>query len=161
MAPRVRLAVTLGDVRGIGPEIVAAARADESLTDIAAAKLRADSVLALWKGGANFDTLAARYHDSEEEKGSLQPFDRAQLPDSYRNAFEGKGTGAFIDPFPIDDPARGAKKHVVSQIIKADDGGDYTVSDFRNQIRDQLSQERGMRRVIEQMRREVYVSVRI
>ena len=35
MAPRVRLAVTLGDVRGIGPEIVAAARADESLTDVA------------------------------------------------------------------------------------------------------------------------------
>jgi peptidyl-prolyl cis-trans isomerase SurA len=129
--------------------------------DVAAAKLRADSVLALWKSGANFDTLAARYHDSEEEKGSLQPFDRAQLPDSYRNAFEGKGTGAFIDPFPIDDPARAAKKHVVAQIIKADDGGEYTVSDFRNQIRDQLTQERGMRRVIEQMRREVYISVRI
>lgn len=35
MAPRVRLAVTLGDVRGIGPEIVAAARADASLTRLA------------------------------------------------------------------------------------------------------------------------------
>jgi peptidyl-prolyl cis-trans isomerase SurA len=129
--------------------------------DIAAAKLRADSVLAMWKGGTNFDTLAARYHDSEEEKGSLQPFDRAQLPDSYRAAFEGKGTGAFIDPFPIDDPARAAKKFVVAQILKADDGGEYTLADFRNQIRDQLAQERGMRRVIEQMRREIYISVRI
>ena len=35
MAPRVRLAVTLGDVRGIGPEIVAAARADASLAAVA------------------------------------------------------------------------------------------------------------------------------
>jgi len=35
VAPRVRLAVTLGDVRGIGPEIVAAARADASLTRLA------------------------------------------------------------------------------------------------------------------------------
>jgi 4-hydroxythreonine-4-phosphate dehydrogenase len=35
VAPRVRLAVTLGDVRGIGPEIVAAARADASLTPLA------------------------------------------------------------------------------------------------------------------------------
>ena len=129
--------------------------------DIAAAKLRADSVLVLWQGGANFDTLAARFHDPEEEKGSLQPFDRTQLPESYRTAFEGKGTGAFIAPFAIDDPARGAKKYVVAQILKADDGGDYTISDFRNQIRDQLAQERGMRRVIDQLRREVYISVRI
>jgi len=132
-------------------------------TDIAAAKLRADSVLALWQSGVNFDTLVARYHDSraQEETGSLQPFDRAQLPESYRTAFEGKGTGTFVPPFAIDDPARGAKKYVVAQIVKADDGGDYTLSDFKNQIRDQLAQERGMRRVIDQMRKDLYVSVRI
>jgi peptidyl-prolyl cis-trans isomerase SurA len=129
--------------------------------DIAAAKVRADSVMALWQAGANFDSLAAKYHDSEEERGSLQPFDRTQLPESYKTAFEGKGTGAFIPPFAIDDPARGAKKYVVSQIVKADDGGDYTLSDFKNQIRDQLAQERGMRRVIDQMRKDLYVSVRI
>lgn len=129
--------------------------------DIAAAKVRADSVLALWQGGANFDSLAAKYHDTEEEKGSLQPFDRAQLPESYRTAFEGKGTGSYVTPFAIDDPARGAKKYVVAQIIKADDGGDYTLSDFKNQIRDQLAQERGMRRVIDQMRKDLYISVRL
>jgi peptidyl-prolyl cis-trans isomerase SurA len=129
--------------------------------DIAAAKVRADSVMALWQAGANFDSLAAKFHDSEEERGSLQPFDRTQLPESYKTAFEGKGTGAFIPPFAIDDPARGAKKYVVAQIVKADDGGDYTLSDFKNQIRDQLAQERGMRRVIDQMRKDLYVSVRI
>lgn len=129
--------------------------------DIAAAKVRADSVLALWQSGVNFDSLAAKYHDTEEEKGSLQPFDRTQLPESYRTAFEGKSTGAFVVPFAIDDPARGAKKYVVAQIIKADDGGEYTLSDFKNQIRDQLAQERGMRRVIDQMRKDLYVSVRL
>jgi peptidyl-prolyl cis-trans isomerase SurA len=131
--------------------------------DIAAAKARADSVSALWQAGANFDSLAAKYHDNagQEEKGSLQPFDRTQLPESYRTAFEGKGTGALVPPFAIDDPARAAKKFVVAQIVKADDGGDYTLSDFKNQIRDQLAQERGMRRVIDQMRKDLYVSVRI
>lgn len=129
--------------------------------DIAAAKIRADSVLALWQGGANFDSLVARYHDPVEERGSLQPFERAQLPDSYRNAFEGKGSGAFVPPFAIDDPARAAKKFIVAQIIKADDGGEYTLEDFRNQIRDQLGQERGMRRVIDQMRKDLYISLRI
>jgi len=129
--------------------------------DVAAAKLRADSVLALWEAGGNFDSLTARYHDPIEEKGSLQPFERAQLPESYRTAFEGKGTGAFVPPFAIDDPARAAKKYIVAQIVKADDGGEYTLADFRNQIRDQLAQERGMRRVIDQMRKETYISVRI
>ena len=84
-----------------------------------------------------------------------------RTPQGLSNGLRGKGTGAFIDPFPIDDPARGAKKYVVAQIVKADDGGDYTLSDFKNQIRDQLAQERGMRRVIDQMRKDLYVSVRI
>jgi peptidyl-prolyl cis-trans isomerase SurA len=131
--------------------------------DVAEAKLRADSASALWQSGVSFDTLVARFHDADaqEETGSMQPFDRAQLPDSYKAAFEGKGTGTFITPFAIDDPARNAKKYVVAQIVKADDGGEYTLQDFRNQIRDQLGQERGMRRVIDQMRRDLYVSVRI
>jgi peptidyl-prolyl cis-trans isomerase SurA len=131
--------------------------------DIAAAKLRADSASALWQAGVGFDSLVARFHDrdAQEETGSLQPFERAQLPESYKTAFEGKGTGAFVPPFAIDDPARAAKKFVVAQIVKSDDGGEYTLSDFRNQIRDQLAQERGMRRVIDQMRKELYVSVRI
>ena len=131
--------------------------------DVATAKLRADSARALWETGVNFDTLVARYHDSDaqEETGSMQPFDRAQLPESYKTAFEGKGTGTFVEPFAIDDPARSAKKYVVAQIVKADDGGEYTLQDFRNQIRDQLGQERGMRRVIDQMRKDLYVSVRI
>jgi peptidyl-prolyl cis-trans isomerase SurA len=131
--------------------------------DIVAAKARADSAMAVWQSGVTFDSLVARFHDSDamEETGSLQPFDRAQLPESYKAAFEGKATGAFITPFAIDDPARNAKKYVVAQIVKADDGGEYTLQDFRNQIRDQLGQERGMRRVIDQMRRDLYVSVRI
>ena len=132
-------------------------------TDIAAAKLRADSASAQWQAGVSFDTLVVRYHDrdAQEETGSLQPFERDKLPDSYKAAFEGKGTGTFVPPFAIDDPARAAKKYVVAQLVKADDGGEYTLSDFRNQIREQVAQERGMRRVIDQMRKDLYVSVRI
>src|SRR5215213_906491 len=60
--------------------------------DIAAAKVRADSASAAWAAGVPFDTLVAQYHDrdAQEETGSLQPFDRSQLPESYKAAFEGK-----------------------------------------------------------------------
>jgi hypothetical protein len=37
--------------------------------------------------------------------------------------------------------------------------GEYTVQDLRNQIRDQLSQEKSYRRLLDALRRETYVSV--
>jgi peptidyl-prolyl cis-trans isomerase SurA len=132
--------------------------------DVAHAKLRADTALMLWKKGTPFDTLVARYHDirGDELKGSLDPFERDKLPESYRAAFADKGSGAFIDPFPIADPAHpGAFKYVVAQIIEAREGGDFTLTDFRTSIRDQLQQERAMRRLIDQLRKETYVSIRI
>ena len=129
--------------------------------DVAKAKARADSVAALWRAGADFDTLVAKYHDPEEEKGSLQPFDRTQLPESYRSSFEGKATSEFVDAFPIEDRNRGVPKYVVAQILQANEGGEYTVADFRTTIRDQLAEERAIRRLIDTMKRETYVSVRL
>jgi peptidyl-prolyl cis-trans isomerase SurA len=129
--------------------------------DVVSARVRADSVAALWRAGADFDSLVAKYHDPEEEKGSLQPFDRTQLPETYRTAFEGKGTGEFIAPFPIEDRSRGVPKFVVAQILQANEGGEYTVSDFRTTIRDQLAEERAIRRLIDSMKQETYVSIRM
>ena len=39
--------------------------------------------------------------------------------------------------------------------------GEFMLADFRNTIRDQLQQERAMRRLIDQLRKATYVSVRI
>jgi peptidyl-prolyl cis-trans isomerase SurA len=132
--------------------------------DIARAKLRADSVLALWKKGTPFDTLVNRYHDlrSGEEKGALEPFERDKLPESYKTAFADKGSGEFIDPFPIADPAHpGSSKYVVAQIIDAREGGDYTLKDYTSIMRDQIQQERAMRRLIDELRKATYVSIRL
>jgi hypothetical protein len=41
------------------------------------------------------------------------------------------------------------------------EGGDYTVDDLRQRLRDQLSQEKAMRRMLDQLRRSTYVAVRI
>jgi peptidyl-prolyl cis-trans isomerase SurA len=128
---------------------------------VAAAKLRADSVLALWKSGVPFDTLAAKYHDPDEVRASLEPFPREQLPESYQAAFEGKGTGDFVEPFAIDDRVRGAKKFVVAHIEESQEGGEYTLADYRIRVRDHLSEERSMRRLIDGLRKQTYVSIRM
>jgi peptidyl-prolyl cis-trans isomerase SurA len=130
-------------------------------SDIAGAKLRADSALALWKKGTPFDTLVARYHDADEVKSILEPFDRTQLPASYQQAFAGKKSGEYVEPFAIDDPQRAAKKYVAAHIETAAEGGEYTVADLRSKIRDELSQEHAMRRLIDGLRKQTFVSVKL
>lgn len=129
--------------------------------DVARASIRADSVLALWEKGTTFDTLVARYHDvaSDEAKGVLEPFERSRLPESYQKAFEGKKNGDFIPPFPVDDKQRGVPKFVIAQLVNVVAEGDYTVQDLRNQIRDQLSQEKSYRRLLDGLRKDTYVTV--
>jgi peptidyl-prolyl cis-trans isomerase SurA len=129
--------------------------------DVQRARVRADSVLALWKAGTSFDTLVARYHDiaSDEAKTVLEPFERSKLPESYQNAFRGKGESDFVDPFPVEDRQRGVPKFVVAQLLTAQEEGDYTIQDLRNQIREQLGEEKSMRRLLDNLRGEMFVAV--
>jgi peptidyl-prolyl cis-trans isomerase SurA len=128
---------------------------------VEAARVEADSVLAAWKAGANFDTLVTHHHDPNEEKGSLQPFPRDSLPPSYAQAFSGKKSGDFVGPFPIVDRGTGKAKYVVAQIINSTDGGDYTENDLRDRIREQLADERAIARLLDGLRKDTYVAVRL
>ncbi len=130
-------------------------------TDVALARLRADSVLTLWKKGTSFDTLVARYHDiaSDEARGVLEPFERSRLPESYQSAFADHKDGEFVAPFPVEDKQRGVPKFVVAQLVNVVDEGEYTKQDLRNQIRDQLTQEKSYRRLLDSLRKETYVAV--
>jgi peptidyl-prolyl cis-trans isomerase SurA len=131
-------------------------------TDIARARVRADSVLAVWKAGQiPLDTLYARYHDPIEEKGSLQPFPRSELPQSYATAFgEGKPND-FVGPFRIEDAARGVPKFVVAQLIEVDSGGEYSDAELRERLRESLAEAKAIRRLIDTLKKETYVSVRL
>jgi peptidyl-prolyl cis-trans isomerase SurA len=129
--------------------------------DIQRARAVADTVLTLWKSGTPYDTLVARYHDRRNEDTNVPAFDRSQLPPAYATAFEGKNAGDFAGPFSIEDKQTGAPKFVVARITETSAGGDYTVADLRSTIRDQLQQERSIRRLLDQLRKEVYVSIRV
>jgi peptidyl-prolyl cis-trans isomerase SurA len=132
-------------------------------TDVARTARLADSVATLWRNGTPYDTIAAKFHDEEsgEAKTVLDPFERAKLPESYQKAFEGKKSGDLVAPFPIADPQRGVPKFVIAQLETVADEGEYTVQDLRNQIRDQLSQEKSFRRFIDTLKNETYVSIRL
>ncbi len=128
-----------------------------SAADTALAHARADSVLQLWESGTPFDSLIARYHDPDEEEGMLEPFPREQLPESYQTAIGDAARGSFVGPFPIADRGRGVPKFVILQLTGVVEGGDYTVDEVRERMRQQLSQERSFRRLLDQLKAETYV----
>lgn len=128
--------------------------------DVARAQAEADSVAAAWKAGASYDSLTARHHDPLEDR-VIPLFDRAQLPPSYATAMEGKVAKDIVGPFAIDYVGRGVNKFVVLEVTETVEGGEFTIADYRDRLREQLSQERAFSRLMEVLREETYVSIRI
>ena len=128
--------------------------------DVARAKVEADTVAAQWARGVSYDSLLARHHDATEEKGVLQPFNRDSLPASYQAALTGAKAGTITAPFQLANP-RGQPKYAVLQVVTATDAGEYNPGEIREQIRAQLSDERSIRQLLDDLRKQTYVSVRM
>ena len=139
--------------------ILVRARVDSG--DVARARAQADSVAAQWAAGVPFDTLARRYHDyaSGEETSLLTPIPRDSMPATYQTAFRGKKANEIV-VFQIPGVA-GLPKFVAAQLLTVDEGGEYKLSDLRERVRQQLVEEGSIRRFLETLRRESYVSVRL
>jgi peptidyl-prolyl cis-trans isomerase SurA len=129
--------------------------------DVATARARADSVAAAWRAGTSLDSLVDRYHDPIEERSIPNPFPRNQLPEPYQKAIEGHEANEILDPFEIEDAARGVPKFVILQITSMDPEREPSLAEFRQQIREQLAQQKAVRRLFENLREATFVSVRI
>ncbi|MGH7662827.1 MAG: peptidylprolyl isomerase [Gemmatimonadaceae bacterium] len=136
-------------------------RPDVDSADVQRAAARADSVVRLWREGVGFDSLLVRYHDPDENQLIPAPYPRDSLPRSYQTALTGLATGDVAEPFPIENPALGAPKFVILQLTDFNEGGEYTVADLRDRLRRQLAEERAIRRLLDRMREETYVSIRL
>jgi len=128
--------------------------------DITAARVEADSVAAQWRRSVSYDSLVAKHHDATEEKGVLQPFPRDSLPASYQAALTGAKAQDITNPFQLANP-RGAPKFAVIQVVTATEAGEYNQAEIRDQIRTQLSDERSIRQLLDDLRKQTYVSIRM
>jgi peptidyl-prolyl cis-trans isomerase SurA len=130
-------------------------------TDVARAGLSADSVAAAWKAGAPFDSLAKKYHDfgSAEETSLLTPFPRAQLPAPYQKAFADKKAKDFV-VFQIPGNGTIPGKFVVAQLASVEEGGDLTLAEVKERFRSRLSEEGGIKRLMDTLRKGTYVAIR-
>jgi peptidyl-prolyl cis-trans isomerase SurA len=130
--------------------------------DLVRAHAEADTVFRLWKAGAPFDSLAKKHHDyaAKEETSILDPMARDSLPESYQRAFAGKAANDLVT-FEIPDPQRGMPKVVVAQLLSSNPGGEYTLKEMRELVRNRLAEEGGVRRYLDSLRNRSYVSIRL
>ncbi len=142
-----------------GRHILIRAKLDSA--DIQAARVEAAEVAKEWRAGVAFDTLRVKHHDPSEESSIPQPFPQSQLPKEYQTAIAGHKANDILDPFVIEDKTRGTPKFFVVQIVTISAEHEPTVADWREKIRDQLSEEKAIRRYLDGLRKESYVSIRI
>jgi peptidyl-prolyl cis-trans isomerase SurA len=129
--------------------------------DIQAARAEATEVAKEWRAGVAFDTLRVKHHDPSEESSIPQPFPQSELPQEYQTAIAGHKANDILDPFVIEDKTRGTPKFFVVQIVTISAEHEPTVADWREKIRDPLSEEKAIRRYLDGLRKESYVSIRI
>jgi peptidyl-prolyl cis-trans isomerase SurA len=128
--------------------------------DVAAAKQEAELVATQLRNGAAFDSVVAKHHDPAEEKGILQPFVRDSLPASYSTALAGKKAGDVTEPFELVSP-RGVSKWAVVQLVSVNEAGQFDEAEVKSRIREQLVAERATRSLLDDLRKQTFVSIRL
>lgn len=125
------------------------------------ARLEADTVAQQLRAGVPFDSLAKKHHDyaNKEETTFRDPFPRDSLPAAYQAAFQGLKPNDIVT-FKI--PGTGdVPKFVVAQLLTADQGGQRTLAEMRGMVRERLAEEGGVRRYLDALRKQTYVSIRL
>jgi peptidyl-prolyl cis-trans isomerase SurA len=125
-------------------------------TDVARARVLADSLAGALRRGASFDTIARLHHDRGEEAPGLipeQPID--SLPASYQAGLKDVKKDSVV-AFPILAPL-GYEKFVIAQVSSTSEPGDYTFEEIKLGLRSRLQNVAALRRYLDQQRKTVYV----
>ena len=128
--------------------------------DVASTMALADSIADALRAGASYDSLVAKYHKSDEPKSLPTPIPLDSLSVEYKTALTGLGVGDVGEPFILPSPTGISTAHIVT-VTGVVAPREFTLDDWRTMIRDDLSFRKGMRKLIERLRKEVHVSIRL
>jgi len=127
--------------------------------DVARYHQLAEDVAAALKEDADVDSLIRLYGDPNE-RPSLTDFPRDRLPEGYNAALEGASPGDIVGPVTMEVPGVTADKWIVAEIYQLSDGGEWTLDDVRESMRQQILQEKMIAMVVEDLREMTYIEVR-
>jgi peptidyl-prolyl cis-trans isomerase SurA len=126
--------------------------------DLAAAKARADSVLAALRAGAPIDSLTRLYHDPLQQS-IFEDVAATDLPKELQAAISGALPNDLIGPVRIEDGPR--VEYSVIRFEGARPQGEYSFEELRDRIRASLAESGGVRRYVDELRKATYVSIRL
>jgi peptidyl-prolyl cis-trans isomerase SurA len=121
----------------------------------------AERVVAAWRAGASYDSLVQAHHDMVEDRILADPFILDSLPASYRTALGALPPRAVSDPFSLPDPTGPIPKVAIVQTLTRSETGEPQLSQYQSRIRASLQQERSYRRLLDQLRRETFVEIKL
>lgn len=124
--------------------------------DVAAARVRADSVADAIRGGASIAELAERYNEPSDQ-ASVSRAVLEQIPAEYRTPLTGAAPNSLVGPIAVPSP-RGTRWAVI-RVIEQTPAGDYTLDDVRDQIRENLQGQIMMEQMITDLRARYFVEV--
>ncbi|HEX2091581.1 MAG TPA: peptidylprolyl isomerase [Longimicrobiaceae bacterium] len=125
--------------------------------DRAKARERADSVAAAARAGASMADLAARYNTPDDQRSASDvPADR--LPPAYAPALQGVTAGQVAGPFQVEGGANGAG-WVVVRVTERREAGEYTLDEFREQIRESIQQQKIQEQILNELRQQTYIRI--
>lgn len=123
----------------------------------------AEAVADSLRDGADPTVMAKRYGtDPEDSRLDGVRVDRiaGAMGAAFAEALTGAQTGDVVGPFEVADPP-GLTSFVTIKVIRFRPQGDYDLAEVRDQIRDQLLQQKQYEALVEQLRQEVYVRLMI
>ena len=108
--------------------------------------------------------LYDEYSDPLADDSLTIAFDQlSQLPPSYSSALRGVGGGETVGPleYQAGSGASGDVRFAIVKVIAVREAGAYTLDDLRAQLADQIRQERQQDRVLEDLRSQAYIEIRM
>ncbi len=126
----------------------------------AAARAIADSLAVLLHAGASFDSLARIYSDSNEPR-VVGPTNRDSMPAGYAGALAQVTKDQVVGPAPLaaDPPER--TRWMLARITDVQAKRLPTFEDVRDQVRQRLIEQKGLKNLLDDLKRQTYVDMRL
>jgi peptidyl-prolyl cis-trans isomerase SurA len=124
------------------------------------AHARADTVAMLLRRGANLDSLVRLYGDSSEPR-AIPATNRDSLPGGYSQALASADSGQIVGPAALTPDAPDRTRWLVAVVTTAAPSHVATYEELRERIRSQLIEQKGMKNLFIDLRRQIYVDMRL
>lgn len=133
-----------------------------SQAQVAMARARADTLhdrIAASNGRMSFDSLARLYADPDEPK-IAEDAALTDLPPEYQQMLADDTTNG-LKPVITEGPATPRPKFVVLEVTARKRAGDLSYEDVKMRIRQSLSDQLAIKHYIDQLKRQIYIDIRL